>query len=119
MRQKLLTLLSSFQFNFQDEKELQDGIAKALNDNRIEFKREHSLSRWDRPDFLIEGIAIEVKIGGTLNNLLRQLHRYAGFDEVESVIVVTNRSRLAELPDTLNGKSLSVVLAQRGIFYLA
>lgn len=110
----LISLLESFSFRFQNEKELQDGIAKVLDGETIEYKREFSLSRWDRPDFLIEGIAIEVKIGGTLNNLLRQIHRYAGFEEIEAVIVITNRSRLADLPAMINGKQVSVILLRGG-----
>lgn len=107
---RITSLLRTFTFRFQSEGELQDGIAAVIGEAGFAFKREYQLSRWDRPDFLVGGVAIEVKIDGSLANLIRQLHRYAGFNEVDSLIVVTNLSRLADLPETLNGKPVMLVL---------
>lgn len=89
----------------QDENELQESLAKTLPD----LVREHRFSVRDRVDFFDQhsGVAIEVKMKGSANNLLRQLKRYSGHLEVASIIVVTTSARLAaSLPESLGGKPI-------------
>jgi len=96
-------------YAFTDERELQDGLAIVLADV-AGLHREHSFSPQDRIDFLLpDGVGIEVKIDGSLSDLARQVHRYAQREEITALIVVTNRLRLAELPETINGKPVVVV----------
>lgn len=98
-------------YRFTSERDLQDGIGIALF--KMYPSREHVLGPTDRPDFFIDGIAIEVKPEGSLSALTRQVHRYAGYDEVRAVVVVTSRHRLAQLPPEMNGKPVSVVIVER------
>lgn len=103
----VLKVLSQYRFNFQSEKELQEGIAKALGENSIEFTREFTLSPKDRVDFLLpEGIGIEVKLDGSANKLASQVRRYLDHEELSGLIVVATRSRLLDLPKSLNGKAI-------------
>ena len=102
--------------DFDCEDALQISIASMFNEQHIEPNREHRLSAKDRLDFFVEGIAIEVKIDSSLPALLRQLSRYAAHEEVRELMVVTSRSKLAQLPTSLNGKPITVVeLLERGL----
>ena len=115
-----LTLLEAhlkrFRFRHGDEKELQAGIESALRRGGWEFEREVRLSATDVVDFLVdETIGLEVKIGGTLSDLTRQLHRYALHERIGSLFVVVGQQRLARLPATLNEKPLGVLSLMRGL----
>ena len=87
-----------------DERELQERIAVALAratgipGGVDDVTREHRLDARSRPDFLVwtgaaTGIAVEVKIAGSPQDVLRQLLRYAEHPAVSGVLLVTTRSR--------------------------
>lgn len=94
-------------FRFQSELELQDGIAILLGTDPQQ--REVVLGPKDRIDFLLGGIGIEVKTDGSLTAIMRQLHGYAQYDAVRSLILVTNRARHRPCPGRMNGKMVTVV----------
>lgn len=105
----LLSLFGQRRFHFNTESELQEGIASVLTDASFEFKREVTLSRKDRIDFLVGDVGIEVKVGGSLASVTRQLHRYSEFDKISSLILVTSRMcHGLNLPNSMNGKPLSI-----------
>lgn len=107
---EIAVLLRGYSFNFESESELQAGIAAALAGAGLEAHAEVDLGNGvDRIDFLVGTVGIEVKTQGTLSALTRQLHRYALRPGIDELLVVTSRSRLANLPATLNGKPLVVV----------
>ena len=106
--QLVLEAIRAHAYAFADEAELQDGLAAVLAP--LGAARELRCGPADRIDFLLPGgIGIEVKIDGSLSALTRQVHRYAQRDEIAALIVVTNRHRLAQLPETMNGKPVRVV----------
>jgi hypothetical protein len=92
-----------------DEALLQNAMAEAFVG--LPFEREHSFSRHDRVDFFFKeaGIAVEVKVAGSPNEVLRQLHRYAQHEDVKALLLVTTRAAHRLLPGELNGKRLQVV----------
>lgn len=53
-------------------------------------------------DFFIEGIAIEVKTQGRLIEIYKQCKRYCSFDQVTSLILLTNQSMA--FPREINNK---------------
>lgn len=106
----LLTILQGFRFRFTTEDELQRGVAQALDRRKVPYLREHRLNAEDRPDFLIERIIVECKIDGSTQSLLRQVQRYAQHQEVDGIIVVTNRTRHRSVAGELNGKPIIVYL---------
>ena len=107
---QLIKIFRQYKFNFFNEKDLQRGIDSVLNENKVVHDREYSLSDKDEIDFLIEGgIGVEVKIKGTLSALTRQLHRYAQNEKIKSLILITDKNRLSNLPDQMNGKELRIV----------
>lgn len=101
-------LIRSYQFNFTNEAELQTAIESILTENNINFIREYSLSEKSRIDFLIGDIGLEIKVGFSYAEVIRQLHQYAQFDEITTLILFT--SRLSHtMPKELNGKILCTI----------
>ena|SRR6266536_1553684 len=111
----LVDLLEGKRFNEASEDALQRGIAEVLSGAGISFKREVPLTRGDRIDFLVGAIGVECKTDGSLSALVRQLFRYAQADQVEALVVVTTRLRLARLPPSFNGKPITVVATLGGL----
>lgn len=82
-------------FIFQNEAELQPEIGRLLKESRIPHMREVRLfDPSGRLDFLTDdGIAIEVKVDGSTNDLARQVMRYTQHIAVKAVLIVTTRSK--------------------------
>lgn len=106
----LVNLIHAHRFRFASEKELQDGLEEVFRRERIDFLREHHLGPGDVIDFLLEGcLGVEVKVGGSLSAVTRQLHRYAGYETIHGLVLVTSRCTLDNLPVVLRGKPVEVV----------
>jgi hypothetical protein len=107
---QVIAAISSFRFTYDNEIELQNAIASALSSRDIPFEREHRLGDNLKIDFMIPaGIGVEVKIKGSPSEVARQLLSYANRSELSCIVLVTGRSALGRLPDTLLGKKLYVV----------
>lgn len=103
---------------FQDEDSLQRGIWRTLAAKYpVELvRREAILDARCRIDFLVDGVGIECKVAGSRAEVLRQLTRYADFDEIEALVLVTCIASHTRLPDEIDGKKLRVVnLALAGL----
>jgi hypothetical protein len=99
----------AWRYTAQDEDALQVALAEVFTRASIPFRREVRVA-CGRFDFLVEpGIAIEVKIKGSLSDLTSQVHRYCGDPSIAAVLVVTTRLNLARLPATISGKPVRVV----------
>lgn len=64
-----------------------------------------------RLDFTVglpPALAIEVKVGGSLAALTRQLYRYAVTPDLAGFVVVTTRSEHQRLPAVLDGRPVAV-----------
>lgn len=116
--ERLATYLASFDFRWTSELELQDAIWELLvprfPDEFPLLQREASLSPQDRPDFMVmvgdTAVAVEVKVKGSRNAVLRQLGRYAAHDEVDAVMLASGRRVLAAaMPHSIHGKPLFAV----------
>ena len=113
---EIAKLISQYRFNFMTESDLQDGLLELLKTEPIKIAKEEFISRKSRPDFIVEGnIAIEVKIGGSLGALTRQVQRYAKHDSIREVLVVTSKSRHTNLPATLAGKPVTVINVSKAV----
>lgn len=95
-----------------DEKLTQAALANVFAFAGIEFEREVRLSDADIVDFMVGGIAVEVKIKGAKAAIYRQLERYAQHDCVASILLVSSRSM--HLPALINGKPALVASLSRG-----
>lgn len=103
--------LKAHRFNYQSEKELQEGVEQVLMQASIPFEREKILGgKFGTIDFLVDGhIGIEIKTKGSPSGVARQLIRYFECEEIGELILVTGRSRLGKLPPLILGKKLTVV----------
>lgn len=106
---RLSEAMRRWQFSPSCEDELQRGIAMMLDGEKLSYQREESLSRRDRPDFMIGSVALEVKVDGGTMSVLRQLQRYAAHEDVSRLVLVTTCSRHASLPAAVLGKPLNVL----------
>lgn len=112
----LVEYIEAHRLSARTEEQLGDSVEALLKFYGITYAREHRLNARDRLDFLIEGgIALELKIQGSGQALLRQLRRYADASEVTSIIVVTTRARLCAMPAELGGKRIHLALQFGGI----
>lgn len=106
----LASALRGYRFNFNTEDELQQGIARALDNEQVSYEREAILTGRDRIDFLCGRIGIEVKTEGSRADVLRQLHRYCGLDKIDELILVSRKHRHSlGLSESLRGKPVHVI----------
>lgn len=96
--------LTTFRWRGHNEQSLQDALAAVLP-----HLREYALSPEDRVDFFLDGEALEVKVSGSVSQVLRQLHRYAQHEAVTSLILVTTRMVHRNLPSIIHGKPLTII----------
>jgi hypothetical protein len=113
----LSRLLSTRRFRYQTEVELCNGIESVLTAEGVVFQREHRVNQQDRFDFWlpVEGLVVEVKTKGSLQNLLIQLSRYVNLGKVNALMVATTRRTLMDLPHEMNGKPIHACLLNAGI----
>ncbi|WP_347990044.1 hypothetical protein [Methylomonas sp. AM2-LC] len=100
------TILLNYKFRFSCENELQTGIENVLQISNIEYVREKSISKRDRPDFIIDGIAVEIKIKGSLSTAIRQVARYASHDDIRAVLVIGTPFWILRIPKRLHEKEI-------------
>jgi hypothetical protein len=114
----LAAFIESYAFSAASEARLQDGLSELFQRRGVPVAREVALAPRDRIDFLTTDTAlgIEVKIGGSLADLTRQLNRYAQSPRVAGLLAVVTLPRLTALPDTLLGKPVRGVLLVGSLF---
>ncbi len=106
--------LQGYRYAWTSEVELQDAIWDVLAPN-FNAVRERALSRRDRPDFLVHvdglgSVAVEVKITGSRNAVMRQLGRYAEHDDIDAVILASGRRVLAAaMPTVIHTKPVLAI----------
>lgn len=104
---ELVAVLRAARLAATTEAKLQLAIAAALQDARVEFKREARLAPGERIDFLAGDVGIEAKVRCDRRKIYRQLERYARIDDVGSLILVTGTAM--GLPADIDGKPLFYV----------
>lgn len=102
MAQALILLLSDYAFPLHNEKELQARVSEVLDANGIEHKREVRLNGHNIIDFTVGLIGIEIKLRESKMKIFEQLNRYAEFDEIGGLILLTNTPM--GLPGEIKGK---------------
>lgn len=100
-------VLSLARFPLNSEKDLQAAIEMHLAYSGVDFSREHNLGGGDIVDFMIGGVAVEVKIKGSRRAIFRQCERYASHESVEAILLVTNVAM--GFPAELRGKPTAVL----------
>lgn len=105
--ERVIGALENKRFRFCSEDDLQKGIEQALKHAELPYEREKPLSERDRPDFMVgAGLAIEVKIKGTLAQALRQVSRYTEHQRIDAVLLVGTPYWMRDVPPSINGKPI-------------
>lgn len=104
---EIIEFLKNVRLPVHNEKSTQEAIERIFTENNVTFEREFRLDAKNIPDFMVGDIAVEVKIKGSRKGIYDQLKRYANFDEVKYIILITNRS--LGVPETINGKHLQTI----------
>lgn len=107
-------LLSTYDYVYCDEDDLQRGVSQVLLAAEVPHEREFTTRDAGRIDFRVGSVGIEIKVADGRSDVLRQLHRYAtSVDLPGGIVLVTSRSRHAlDVPPTMNGRPLRVVLVE-------
>ena len=106
--EQIAAVIMANRYVYRDEKQLHDGIAAALTAHGHRVAREVALTNRDRIDLLVDRVGIEVKVDGQPAAVARQLQRYAHSNQLDALILVTNRARHTQLPNTLAGTPLVI-----------
>jgi hypothetical protein len=109
LTQKIAVAIAGYRLTFSNELELQNLLCDIFERAGIAFQREFQLSPEDRPDFYIKPFAIEVKVGGSIINHLRQMKRYNSHDCVEGTILIGTKPFAAMIPPLLSGKPIACI----------
>ncbi len=104
----LVEILQTVTNTFQCETDLQNEIETLLSSSGVSYQREVALSRRDRPDFMVQTVALEVKTKGSPAQVTRQLYRYAEHESVGALLLVTTLAKLRVIPEELRGKPVAV-----------
>jgi len=99
----VVTLIRTSKLDLSTEKRAQSDFEQRLKDSGVWYEREVRLSDHDIVDFLIDGIAIEFKLRPKGKKAVyRQLCRYATYDRVKAVMLVSCTSM--GIPEQIDGK---------------
>lgn len=109
MESKVLSTLGTIKIrDTLTESEIHSVIAKAFDNNDIHYRHEYRLVPRKRVDFWISGIVVEVKKEKPPKvAMLEQMSRYLKIPEVQSIIIVLEKSM--DLPASLYEKPIYVV----------
>ncbi len=95
-----------------EEYDIHAAVAEALAGAGLEYAHEYKLGPRRRIDFRVGRVGIEVKKGRpSTSALTEQLRRYLESDDLDAVIVVTQRA--TALPGTICGKPVRLVSLNR------
>lgn len=108
----LARYIESWGYTPDSEAELAHAISQCLKLGSYTVLPEHVLSDESRVDIFLplEGIAVELKVKGSVNEITRQLMRYASADQVDGLLLVTTKRTHSAMPKRLNGKPLRVLV---------
>ena len=99
----LISLVRTAKIDLSSEKRAQADVEQVLSGAGIIFEREAPLTSTDIVDFLVGGIALELKLrGARKKEVFRQLRRYARHPSVERLVLASNMSM--GLPAQIEGK---------------
>jgi hypothetical protein len=99
----LIELIRGAKIDLSSEKRAQADMEQVLAAAGIEFLREEPLTVADIVDFLVGGVALELKLrGARKKDVYKQLCRYARNPRVETILLASNMSM--GLPAQIEGK---------------
>lgn len=107
----ILQIASRVRLTLTDEKRAQEEFSEVLTAQGIAHEREVTLAPGDIVDFMVGGIAVEMKVKGQRMAIYRQLVRYATHDQVQEIVLLS--ARCMGLPEAIHGKPAAVASLSR------
>lgn len=107
MLERLIDAISKQPLTLSTEAALQAQLEKIFKEKEIPYQREFVLDTKNRIDFLCGDVGIEIKVYQPIKSIFKQCERYAKFDQIGSLILVTGRTM--GFPSEINGKSCYLV----------
>ncbi len=113
---EFIQLCKGKRFSFDNENIVQAELQALLINSKTpyirEYKMDHPILSFDGhniPDFFFEatGLCVEIKIKGSKKEIYRQLLRYSEFEQVKTIVLLTNKSMA--LPITINDKPTAII----------
>lgn len=105
--QELANIIGGYRLPVAVEADMQAAMAELLSREGVPFKREVTRGR-DRIDFLVERVGVECKVHCPVSRLTAQLERYARWEDVDELLVVTSDGKHRSVPGEVNGKPVTV-----------
>lgn len=95
-----------------EEYDIHAQVASALGAAGLPYEHEYRLGPRCRIDFRVDRVGIEVKKGRPASSdLTKQLRRYLASDELDAVVVVTQR--VTRVPTSILGKPVYLISLNR------
>jgi hypothetical protein len=108
----IIAFIERRRWPISDEKALQAAMAEQFAAVGITARREVRLSDSDIVDFMIDNVAIEIKIKGQRREHYRQCERYCLHADVHALVLAT--AKMMGLPATINSKPVFTASLTRG-----
>ena len=110
---RIVDALASVRMPAQPEEyDIHAQVASALGAAGLEYEHEYRLGPRCRIDFRVGRVGIEVKKGRPASSeLAKQLRRYLASDELDAVVVVTQR--VTHVPASISGKPVRLISLNR------
>lgn len=89
MLNALANQLAGYAYRYSNETRLHEAMANVLELHGFAYEREVALDARNRVDFIVDGIVIEVKVGGSMSDALHQVGRYINLPQVKGVILAS------------------------------
>lgn len=109
-------LLTTYAYRYGSEVQLHERMAQVLDAAGIPYEREKPLDAKNRADFWLDGLVIEVKVDGSLDQALAQVGRYIALPDVAGVLLACTR-HWAAAPmrnrPTFHGKPFAMAYLRR------
>lgn len=106
--------LAGYRLPVSPESAMQEAIGLAFTAEGIPHRREVTRGA-DRIDFVVGRVGVECKVAGSVADVIRQLHRYGQWEELDEIVLVTTLARHLSVARELNGKKVRVHIV-RGLF---
>lgn len=94
----VLDVLERTRILYSSERDVHDAVEEALLAAGLVVSREVPLDAQSRIDLLVEDVGIECKVSGSWRTVARQLERYATYDQIGSLVLVTTQNRHTLVP---------------------
>jgi hypothetical protein len=107
-------VLAGYRLPVSNEAAMQSAIGLAFEQSGLPFQREVTRGA-DRIDFVVGTVGVECKVQFSVAEVNRQLARYAQWDDLTDLLLVTTVGRHLECRGVLNGKTVRVHIV-RGLF---